>query len=416
MADAPYTGLRHAQYRGPSTSEDYNDRIEENYQDLTVLYNRARLAEEKTKEYQRRSIKDNIEMARTLSSLEARVETLEAAANRVMFYDDSQIDTDRFNSTGFNIPTVNRLSSDSKYGLVTLPKVVSSSLSKLTFTDNNGETRIPSTLETSVVQVSASADSTSATIDTSLPEFAIRGGVGRVWERNVIAGSSHANGAMLSLYIRVPTDLFTTESSNVFSFDPFPLMGVDIMGISYTSKVNPVLDVADGYTPLANGYYSGNTYAIGWIAPGAVVNDAILDAAPKKFYFDPRLVTAIKVDLRRRSYYTENGNYVYTYGASGIDLGYDKFLATGKTIIRIDAPDADTISSVTSINPQLFNVAESQVSDVYSYRTIWETSFNSGTYTTTPVALSRRVWIEITLNQTVGGGTPALSGLSVTYT
>jgi hypothetical protein len=85
-------------------------------------------------------------------------------------------------------------------------------------------------------------------------------------------------------------------------------------------------------------------------------------------------------------------------------------------MIRFDAPSTDTISSVTSVTPQIWNTPEYLVDDVFSYRVIWETSFNSGSYTLTPVALSKRVWIEVTLKQTPDQGTPALSGLILKYT
>lgn len=416
MSDAPYTEARDVQYRGPSTSEDYNQRIEENYRDLVVLYNRARLYGARSQEAYRRLLKEHLELIRFVDELDQRVIALEAVANQMNFYTSTQLDTDRFNSTGFAISVADRLSAQTKYGLLTLPKVESSSLSKLSYFDNNGEARLPSTLQTNVIPDATTADSATATIDTSLPEYAVLGDVGRIWERNVVVDAPNVNGARLSVYVKVPTDLFTTDKSNVLTIDPFPLMGTDIEGVYLTTKASPNLTEEDGYTAVnSTAIYSGVTEAVGWVAPGGWANDAALYAAPKKFYFDPQVVTAFKIKLRRPTYYVEGTKYIYSYGASVLDLGYDKFLSTGKAILRFDAPDGDTISSVTSVDPHIYNVAESDVPDVFDYRVIWETSYNSGSYTLTPVPLSNRVWVEVTLTETTGKGTPALSGLTVSY-
>lgn len=416
MSDAPYTKSRNVQYRGPSTSEDYNTRIDENYKDLVVLYNRTRLNEELGKEYYRRFTKDNIELARTISDLEERVAALEAAENKVSFYSNDQIDISRFASTEFAITSTDQLNFDNKYGIVTLPRVQASSLSKLSFTNNEGTKTVPGSLLTRVVGDVTTAEEVSAIIDTSPPEYAITGPTGRIWERNVVANSINASGAVLSLYVKIPIDLFTNEKSNYISIDPYPLMGTDILGVYTTTKVSPSLNDDDGYVPVNEStYYASQANAIGWVAPGGWSGDAILNSGPKKFYFNPRIVTAFKIDLRRQDYYSEGAKYIYTYGASFLDLGFDKLLSTGKTIIRLDAHDGETISSVDSVLPQIYNVAESEIPSCFSYRSIWETSYDSGSYTLDPVAFSSRVWIEITLNQTIAGGTPALSGLTVGY-
>lgn len=416
MSDSPYTQSRYVQYRGPSTSEDYNNRIDENYKDLVVLYNRTRLAEEVGKEYYRRFAKDNIELVKIIADLETRIAALEADQNKISFYSANQIDNTRFATTEFAISSAQALYFDNKYGIAILPKVVASSLSKLSFTNNDGERTVPASLRTNLAGNTASAEAASSVIDTSPVEYAISGPTGRIWERNVIAPSASGLGAIIDVYVGVPIDLFTNENSNYICIDPFPLMGTDIIGVYTTSTVSPSLTDDDGYTAInGSSYYAGQSQAIGWVAPGGWSGDAIINSAPKKFYFDPKQVTAFKIRLRRQDYYLEGGNYVYSYGASFLDLGFDKVLSTGKTILKFDAPSGQTISSVDSVLPQIYNVAESEIPSCFSYRVIWETSYDSGSYTLTPVAASTRVWIEITLNQTAGGGTPSLSGLIVSY-
>src|SRR5688500_10216536 len=96
--DSPYTKYRPAQYRGPSTSDGYNERIEENYKDLVLLVNRARLSEVEKDELFRRIAKELIDITRVTLDLEERVTALEYAETMFSFYSESQIDTNRFNA------------------------------------------------------------------------------------------------------------------------------------------------------------------------------------------------------------------------------------------------------------------------------------------------------------------------------
>lgn len=417
MPDSPYTQSRQIQYRGPSTSDDYNTRIEENYKDLVVLYNRARTTETNVEEFYDRAYKEQLSLIRLLEDLEERIKTLEGADKRLTFYSTNQVDVDRFNGGTFDIPSVSRCYTDVEHGVLTLPRVTASSLSKLYFTDNEGRDVVPSTLELRVVGDANSADSPSATVETTSPELSVIRRVGRIWERSVSVDSPDADGAIMTVYLKIPTDLFTTEKSNVLLVHGFPAFGTDLLEVAYTTKTDVLMQEIDGYTVLnSTAMHSGNNLAVGWAPPGGWAGDIINDAGPKAFYFDPKPVTGVRLKIRRRAYAKVGAKFIYSYGLSQLDLRYDKFLTTGKTILRFDAPSGQTISSVTGVQPQIWNTAEASWSKVFSHRVIWETSFNSGTYTTTPVPNSKRVWVEVTLNETTGKGTPALSGMTLTYT
>lgn len=417
MPDSPYSQLRDVQFRGPTDSEDYNSRIEENYKDLLVLINRARMAQANMDETYSRVVKEQYSLLRALEDLESRVDTLEIDANTLTFYRDTQVDNDRFAGGPYSITEVNQLNVDDRHGVITLPLVETSGLSKLSFANPDGEIILPSTLETKVVGVTGSADQAGAVIDTSEPELAIAHTAGRIWERNVIVPAPVAGGAKMYLYVKAPTDLFTTDKSNCITLHPYPALETDILEIAYTTKADVALDDGDGYTVLnSSAVHAGDPNAVGWVPPGGWNGDTALNAGPKVFYFDPKPITGLRIKLGQRNYYRDNGQFIYSYGLSNLDLRYDKFLATGKALIRFDVPSGHTISNVTSVQPQIWNVSEAEIPRIFSYRKIWETSFNSGSYTTSNVASSKRVWIEVTLNQTSGGGSPALSGLTLTYT
>lgn len=416
--DTPYTKLRPLQYRGPSTSDDYNSRIQENYRDLLALINQAQVLREVVRDGFGQLVKDHYFIAQNITSLQGRIATLELNAHSLgsTLHDSDDTETNRFTNTPFQVATSARLTRDPYNGLILLPRIDSSSVSKLSFTDQDGNVQVPSGLEMRVSGDSSGADTGTAVIDTSDPTQAVAKAVGRVWERNVIVSATNGNGAIMTAYLQVPVDLFTSASSNVVLINPYPVFSVDILEVAYTTSPNIFLQDSDGYVPINSGaFYTNNTQAINWVAPGGWTGDTILNSPPRAFYFDPQPITGLRIKLRQRTSYHQGSHFVYSYGLSLLDLRYEKFLSTGVTMVKVTPQAGQTISKVTSVQPQIYNVAESELPDVFSYRVIWETSFNSGIYTLSPVPNSQRAWIEVTLNSTANNGTPALSGLSVSY-
>jgi hypothetical protein len=234
----------------------------------------------------------------------------------------------------------------------------------------------------------------------------------------VLVDAPDNDGAKMDVYIRVPPDVSAVAESNTVLINPHPVMGINIESVELTTDDSSILNNQEVYTPInENAYYDSVGDAIGWVAPGGWTGDTIVNAAPKIFHFNPAVVTALKLTLSTDNYMYDNNTskYVYTYGLGNVDVRYHSFLDAGKFIVRFDAPAGATISNVDNVIPEIWNVSEAELPDVFDYRVIWETSYDSGTYTTSPVSLSNRVWIEVTLNKRTGKGTPALSGLIVDY-
>ena len=417
MSNTPYTQKRTERIRGPQ-SEEQNKRIEENYKDLVYLMNKMANLEYDLSNGYLAFIKDLMFIANAIEDFDQRLAILEAQNNSVAFFSEDQLDTSRFDGTAYEVSVVDRCTYHRPYHILSLPQVTSSSISKVKFSNGDGTFSVPSNLEMLVSPVSTTADSSSAVIDTSNPFDAVIGKAGKVWDRNVIVASPDlTDGAQCYLYVKLPEDVSAIPETNCLSFTPFPLKSVDILEIAYSTDTNISLGtLGTQWTVLNNEtIYYNVTEAVGKIAPGAWDGDEILESGPKKFYFEPKAVTAFRIKLRQLGYVVEDTSYIYSYGLANFDARYDKFLSTGKVIIRFDAPDSDTISSITSVTPQMWNVPEYLVDSCFSYRVIWETSYDSDTYTLTPVALSQRVWLEITLNSLPDGGTPSISGVVVNY-
>jgi len=297
MTESLYTSRRGAKYRGPTTSEDYNNRIEENYRDLVVLYNRTGGMHEDVKAAFSRFIKENMALQHAYTDLESRLAILEAASNTLSFTSSAQIDVSRFDSTAFEVSTGSRCYHDSKYGQIVLPR--SSSTSKIRLTTVNGEDFVPSSFAASATGVPGTLDDPSVSyVQSSDPHHAIIGELGKIWERNVIASSVDPLGVAVDLYVRLPVEFTATDKANALVIDAFPSLGCSIESIEYTTISSVNLNSADSYTPLNHQtLYSGTPGAVGWLPPGAWSGVEIIDAGLKIFYFDPMNITVDKIRL-----------------------------------------------------------------------------------------------------------------------
>lgn len=416
MADILNTKKRDYKYNGPVSSSDYNERIEENYKDLVYLYNKSNILDNKLSQAFERVLKDHKFLSSAIEDLSGRVAALEAASNKISLHSFSQLDYASLVGSSYAVSGTELLSFDPIYNTITLPKVSSGSYSKLKFTSTVVGQVVPEFFKAKIDTAFPGVDGNGAVIDTSPIYNAILDAPDKVWKRNVIVESTSVSGAQMMLYVKVPVEAAGSLKTNVIKLNPFPAFGVDLVSIEYTSRDNPTLTNVDGWTPLnKNAYYDGISEAIGKVPPGAwstAGEDTIRNCPPVAFVFPDTDITAIRVKFIQRNYLTELGKYIYSYGLSDLDIRYDKFLSTGRTIIKFTAPDGDVISSITGVTPKIYNVPESLISSAFSYRVIYN---DSGSYTLENPGASNEVWIEVTLNMLDDKTAPVLTDLIITY-
>lgn len=408
-----------AQYNGPVNSADFNKTIEQNYQDLIQLYNRSGIISEELRSSFERVIKDHLFIVQAIGDLEDRIKAIESPVSgqkALSIYSYSQLDSTAMLNTQFAVAASNLLSLDYINNLITLPKVTSSSYSKIKFFNNFVGQVIPDFFESKIDNSLVSVDTPGAVVDTTPVYNSVLDSSDKYWRRSIIMDSPSALSAQMYLYIKVPTAYSGSDKTNFISLNPYPVFGTDIVSIEYTTVQNPSMTPADGWSPLnSNKLYDADVTAVGKVPPGAwttVGSDIILNSGPVAFYFPPLPITGFRILLRQRSYIIENNKYVYTYGLSDIDIRSDKFLPTGKAIIRFDAPAGSLIYNVTNVIPKIYNVPEELIATAFSYRVIYS---DSGVYTETNPGSSNSVWIEVTLNQLNDGTAPILSDLIIQY-
>jgi len=416
MAEIINTQKRDYQYNGPVNSSDYNLRIEENYKDLVFLYNKANVIDNKLGQAFERVIKDQKFLSMAIQDLEDRIKALESANNSISIHSYSQLDYSSFVGTEFSVSATELLTFDPIYNVITLPKVNTGSYSKLKFGNAAQGQIVTDFFKAKVQQDSASADAPGAVVDSTPIYNCILDSVDKIWKRNIVAESAAPAGAKMLLYIEVPAEVSGSLKTNMIKLNPYPSFGVDIMSIEYTERSNPTMTESDGWKPLNyRAYYDGQLDAVGRVAPGGwstLGSDVIANSGPLAFIFPDTELTAIRVSLRQRSYFNELNKYVYTYGLSDLDVRYDKYLQSGKTIIRFTAPSGETINNITSVTPKIYNVPQSLISTAFSYRVIYN---DSGSYSLSNPGSSNEVWIEVTLNMLDDKTAPVLSDLIIQY-
>lgn len=416
MADSIHTQKRTAQYRGPVSSSDYNSRIEENYRDLLYLYNKIKVIDSKLAQSFERVIKDQVFLSYTLKDLTDRVSALEAENNKISVHSFSQLDYISLVGTSFAVSATELLSFDPYYNVITLPKVTGSSSSKLKFFNSSVGQIVPDFFKTVVDNSFVGVDSSGSVVSTTPTYNAILDDPNKVWKRSIISQESSVSGAQMMFYAKIPSEFTGSTKVNSIKLNPYPLYSVDISSIEYTLTKNPSLNSSDTWIPLNNsGLYNNVQDAIGKVAPGGWVTsgaDTIYNSGPLAFYFSDKEITAIRIKMNQRNFFKELDQYIYTYGLSDLDIRYDKYLPSGKTIFKFTAPQGELIEEVTAVDPIIYNVPLSQMSQAFSYRVIYD---DAGTYSLNNPGASSHVWIEVTLNILEDKTPPVLSDLVISY-
>lgn len=300
--------------------------------------------------------------------------------------------------------------------MITLPKVSSGSFSKLKFGQPGSGQIVPDYFKAMLDLSFAGVDTSGATVDTTPIYNAILDAPDKVWKRTIVSNTNPTTGAQMMLYVKIPAEIAGSLKTNAIKLNPYPAFGAEIYSIEYTTRPNPSLSNSDIWYPLnSNGYYDSNLSAIGKVAPGGwdtLGSDSIKNAGPLYFQFPETNITAVRIKFIQKNYLTELGSYIYTYGLSDLDIRYDKYLPTGRTIIKYTPKTGDVINEITDVTPKIYNLPLSELSNVFSYRVIYD---DGGTFTLENPGANNHVWIEVTLNQAVDTTAPILSDLIIQY-
>lgn len=405
-----YTTKRTAQYRGPTTSDDYNSRIEENYKDLVVLNNRVQNLTDRIN-YLNRYLKKNLPhlSGRHESAITQLHEAIQDAEYR--FPDiNMEIDNDNFIGTEHEINQIDQLQYDEKYRTLLLPQVTSGSFSRLKYTAINGTEVMSSDFKVFVSPLGDVEDRPENVVDANDFYNAVISRTTRQgWELSSVVSDSYSGESRFRIYVTIPEDQSITRETNTIIIDPmFSELG-SLSNVQYSTARNISFSERDNWRDFEVPFYPEGIMDR-WIIPDD--GQEISHFAPTQFSIPPLPITGIRFELSTTNFETESPANVYSHGLQNFDVRYNKYLDEGSAIFKIEAGDG-TISDVEGVLPLLVNIRASDVPSSFQYQVIWETAPNSGVYTLDPVAFSERVWIKVTLRKTVQRHVPMMTGLKV---
>jgi len=139
------------------------------------------------------------------------------------------------------------------------------------------------------------------------PENAFNGDNQSYWQRKVEFDlDSDVEEVQVELTVRVP-DQANTEA-NILYIRPYPVSQVDIFNLGISADLSSEPDVP------------GNSF------PDFPITTLPLDnARDSRFFFSTQSVQRIKIRLRQRNWYEENGRKVFSYGLQELGLQLSEF-------------------------------------------------------------------------------------------
>jgi hypothetical protein len=227
-------------------------------------------------------------------------------------------------------PATRRASISTQYGQVTVP---ANAVESRTYSMRllSGGVVTPSTIKVATSGVFDKLDGDglvdyeySSTIEETDPKNVVNGNNDQYWRRRVVCDlESDISEVETEITIQIPDS--ANLYANVIYVHPFPVGGVDIVGV----WVSP--DISDSYTPI-DGF------------------EEVRGARKVRWFIPQQKIGKLKVRLRQRNWFEENGKKVFEYGAQevGVQLvDWDKTytdsptnLSDNHTIVtRIEADD-----------------------------------------------------------------------------
>lgn len=327
-------------YRGPSSSKDFNEFIDNSFIDLsnlkretTLLYEEAANSIGKT--------------ARAHAALTNRLRTLsntDRDTGSICYADLSIADNitylDRYDDS---IPANSRLSHNPYYGFISLPGQVMENLAVKT---TQGYL-VPDYIQTAWEGTYEAAD-----VSSDDERRALNGWDESVYERVSILASS-ATPTEGNYYVNVPSQLMRRPDSNFIQIHPFPPSMVSYR-LAYTTTYNPSLSSGETWN-----YFPEYISASG---PTGYVTNAI----PSRIYFPSYNITGLKVSLKQDTPFTIGNDYVFSMGLANLSLGYIRYsTTTGMCRVIIDKPTG-SFSELGNVIIGYSNMAEADKANNYS--------------------------------------------------
>jgi hypothetical protein len=312
----PISEPGHARFRGPTSSNEYNDMEDDHYADLVNLF-KAINDNELSLQFSKDAALTSDKMIGTyISFLEGRVTQLE---NKL---DQLQIDHLRSSKIGLvsdmtaHYPdqdqdkTINdsRCQIDFPFRHATLPKT--SQIPKTYLTDKNKEVVIPEQLEITVTR-----NNTTGVIDENDIRMAFNGDNNEFWIRKVSYDiGTEPNEEDVIVDVSLPQQLVNNLNVNTILIHPHPELGIEVKNVE--------ISTANGYETVP-GFNQDEVASL----------SQNLYAPRKKYYFPQKPVQHVRLTLVQHHPIKMNDKMVFILGAQEIGVYLTSFEPSGSFVL-----------------------------------------------------------------------------------
>lgn len=398
----PISKKMEAKFRGVTSSEDFNQWIEDNYYDLVQLFNI--------------SSENNEKLSQSLSLflnevhfLNAKIHELESSMELILsMISDLYVDPSNirkvlskvFTSKDNVLDPINGLKSevDTEFGTLRMP-LQQTPVSKVYILNSVGEKFLPNTLKIDLYESSSPID----ILQARLPQNKL------IQDKNILRAF---DGNSLSYWIRsVPTDTSVDRIYAVIEVElpqniinhlrinninvvPAPIFSINIEDIRYLDG-----DVWNSIPEFPSASFLKNVGAL-------------------TFLFNERETTKLRISISSDNWRLVNGERIFSYGFKNIDIFFSRFVeGTSSAIVEFEIPNSEinSFNTIEEVRPILLEGGLRNTDAVETKVYLDKHGVEEYTLGTTLPALTKKIYVEIILNSS-SNTSPALSQLDIVYT
>ena len=359
-----------AQFRGPTSSHQYNDNEDKKYLDLIELYKQNKINDYELKEAMKYVLYENHALSQYVNMLENRLQTLEDRLESLggsswwngHFFKTSSIEN--MTTTFPNIlqdqdTKTARCNIQSDYRFATLPII--HEIPKTHQIGKNGETILPKELDFQIGRTNQEGN----VIENDIT-FAFDGKETTHWRREVIYDDENSTEVPesedLILEITLPLHMINDLNINTIYIHPYPEYGVHVKNIEV--HYNNAWQTIKGFQQedLASSYHH--------------------QRSPKrKWYFPSIAAQKVRITLEQHQSFIKNGKRIFVLGAQEIGIYLSTFENDDSIILTpFDMKDVGlyNIESIEHVfsNRQAFSYTEAQSNElegnIYEYEIMIE--------------------------------------------
>ncbi|WP_458895446.1 hypothetical protein [Bacillus cereus] len=404
-----------AKFRGPTSSQGYNENEDLKYAELLELYKQTNELNITLKEAHQTVMMENLTLHNYVKILEDRMALIEKQLDTLS---GPSIINKNFHKTAFvqdmkiNYPkefqnnqiTIPRSEIDLQYRFATIPKI--HQISKTHIVDINGKRIIPSELKVQVGRTSKKGK----VIDNNILN-AFNGDNLSFWRRTVTYDSPTdvpQNGEDVVLEIELPLHLVNNLHVNTIAIHPHPERGIQIKDIE--------MHYNDGWRTI-QGFHQNEITSI-----------ASENHAPRKKWFFPSVpVQKIRITFVQNYSINVDGKTIFTLGAQEIGLFLTTFETSGGMLLTpFNMEGVYNIESVEHVflNRGAFSYPKNMETQLNGAIYEYEVYVEDNDYTLRPLLnadwknqIAERVWIKTHLHpDPYNGVNPCLHAVRLHYT